>query len=347
VFFYLTTIGNNYLLLLKKSNYMKKFTLLALLVVLISGSIQAQEKLVSKTWYLDSLNMDGVNIPIPTEVVPGGDPAYAYPAGDIVLIFEDLEDGNYRLKSMGMSSSGQFSVSVDTSFFTSVMTDPVSVLSTSTEDWIVDDFTWQYFNSFLMSGLFFPGGGDYSYSANTVRISKGSNYAVYHYICSIGAPSATSSQSLDEGQTLADLEVTASEGAELLWFADIDMTEPLPATTVAEDGTTYYVAQTDGDCTSTVRAITVHLILGLNTIEAHKLKIYPNPVKEELTISIDPIYNVSSSSVLIVDILGKVVRSFEMNAPTQTFNLGQLPSGIYMLKYSGGQHSFTHKLVIE
>src|SRR5690606_35342571 len=51
-----------------------------------------------------------------------------------------------------------------------------------------------------------------------------------------GDPVATSPQELNEGQTLADLAVTAT--GDLTWYADAALTIEVPSTTVAVDQTT-------------------------------------------------------------------------------------------------------------
>src|SRR5690606_16637044 len=59
---------------------------------------------------------------------------------------------------------------------------------------------------------------------------------------------------LDEGDTLADLVVN---GDNLAWYSDADLTISIPATTVAQDGVTYYVASVTDICQSEGLAITV------------------------------------------------------------------------------------------
>src|SRR5690606_30926543 len=57
--------------------------------------------------------------------------------------------------------------------------------------------------------------------------------------CDLDAPSGDAEQTLDEGQTLADLIITGEEDAVFTWYADADLENELPANTPAEDNTTY------------------------------------------------------------------------------------------------------------
>src|SRR5690606_27174557 len=70
----------------------------------------------------------------------------------------------------------------------------------------------------------------------------------------VAAPTGDTTQTLENGATLADLVVN---GTNLVWYADADLTQVIPTTTVAVDGTTYYVVSEAGDCQSAALAITV------------------------------------------------------------------------------------------
>src|SRR5690606_15643571 len=73
----------------------------------------------------------------------------------------------------------------------------------------------------------------------------------------VTAPMGDATQTLDLGSTLADLDVT---GTDLTWYSDADLTMEIADTTEVVDGTTYYVTQTVGDCTSDALAITVTVV---------------------------------------------------------------------------------------
>src|SRR5690606_15565620 len=71
------------------------------------------------------------------------------------------------------------------------------------------------------------------------------------------APTGDAAQSLILGDSLADLEVA---GTGLVWYADADLTDEIADTTLAVDGTTYYVVSTTDECQSDALAITVTVI---------------------------------------------------------------------------------------
>src|SRR5690606_28198243 len=70
-------------------------------------------------------------------------------------------------------------------------------------------------------------------------------------------PTGASNQSLLLGQIIAGLTV---DGNNLVWYADAELTQQIPATTIAVNGTTYYVVSETEDCQSDALAITVTLI---------------------------------------------------------------------------------------
>src|SRR5690606_27761412 len=87
------------------------------------------------------------------------------------------------------------------------------------------------------------------------------------------APAGETNQSLNAGQTLADLDV---EGENLQWYADAELTQPLSENHIIENNTTYYVTQTLGACTSEALAVTVST-LGVSDFQKIQIKLYPNP----------------------------------------------------------------------
>src|SRR5690606_18474573 len=116
--------------------------------------------------------------------------------------------------------------------------------------------------------------------------------------CDLDAPSGDAEQTLDEGQTLADLIITGEEDAVFTWYADADLENELPADTPAEDNTTYFVTQTVGDCTSDdALAVTVTLTTSANDFDKQAFKVYPNPTKDFFHIS----YNEEITDVAVIN----------------------------------------------
>ena len=144
--------------------------------------------------------------------------------------------------------------------------------------------------------------------------------------CNTAAPTGDSVQSLSQGQTLADLQVT---GTNLKWYSDSALMNEIASTTVATTGTTYYVTQTIDSCESTsALAITVDVALDNNSLDIVDLKVYPNPTSDVLNID----YKTVITKVSIFDINGRQVGSYELNATTNSISVDALSSGTYLLK---------------
>ena len=82
------------------------------------------------------------------------------------------------------------------------------------------------------------------------------------------------------------------------------------------------------------------------------LSVYPNPAREELTISFESDAT-SVPEVQIIDLTGKVVLKVKepLNREEKTFktslSVGHLNSGIYFVKVIQGKEVYTRKLMIE
>lgn len=139
------------------------------------------------------------------------------------------------------------------------------------------------------------------------------------------APTGDADQYFTQGQTLADLVVEAI--GELSWYADAEGTVSLPENTELVDQTTYFVSQTIDGCESALFAITVHLALGTNDLNAQMFSIYPNPVETVLFIN-------SKQSIELVEIFDETGRKLnqinQLNGGMIDFS--QYKSGIYSLR---------------
>ncbi|HLV45919.1 MAG TPA: T9SS type A sorting domain-containing protein [Flavobacterium sp.] len=158
--------------------------------------------------------------------------------------------------------------------------------------------------------------------------------------CDITAPTGDAEQTLDEGQTLADLIIEGEDGAAFTWYADGDLTEEIGADTEVEDGTTYYVVQTIGDCTSEALAITVTFTTSANNFDRQAFKVYPNPVKDILTIA----YKENISEVTVINMLGQTVISKSVNANETQLDMSALAKGNYLLKVNANSAVHTVKI---
>lgn len=87
----------------------------------------------------------------------------------------------------------------------------------------------------------------------------------------------------------------------------------------------------------------------LNSTTETSFLLFPNPAREEFTIS----FNQQDASIIkisLMDINGRVVRSFEKKSEAgvvnETYPLHDLPAGLYFVKVNTGKKTLTRKFVI-
>ncbi|MDX2359789.1 MAG: T9SS type A sorting domain-containing protein [Crocinitomicaceae bacterium] len=81
--------------------------------------------------------------------------------------------------------------------------------------------------------------------------------------------------------------------------------------------------------------------LGLNDVTLEGINIYPNP-----TASIFQLDNETSGSVIITDMKGAVVLTTEVE-PNETISVENLNTGIYLVRFTTGEHQVIKKLIKE
>lgn len=181
----------------------------------------------------------------------------------------------------------------------------------------------------------------YNWNYSPIELCKSARQQVQVNVNPIPAqPTATSPQVFDEGNTLANLVVT---GTGLAWFSDAAGQNPIPDTTVLQDGVTYYVNQTVDGCTSATRAIVAQAAAGVNDAVFADFKHYPNPVKDNLTIS----NSTEITMVSIYNMQGRTVLELKPESLTADINLSGLPSGMYLARIHSGEAVRTIQIVKE
>jgi len=83
-------------------------------------------------------------------------------------------------------------------------------------------------------------------------------------------------------------------------------------------------------------------VLGLNTYEVINAKIYPNPVKENITIELP---NAIETSIKVYTINGQLIKEQKTFNTTTILNLDNLSTGIYILKLQNSTASNSYKIV--
>src|SRR5690606_15556081 len=153
----------------------------------------------------------------------------------------------------------------------------------------------------------------------------------------IELPIGDTSQEVQAGMTLADLEV---EGENLQWYADAELTEPLSETHIIENNTTYYVTQTLGGCTSQALAITVST-LGAAGFHMAQIKLYPNPTDSK--VDVDATHDIQSSEVY--NLIGQRLLSGSF---TGSIDMQEVSKGTYIIRFTTPTGAvFTEKVIRE
>lgn len=94
------------------------------------------------------------------------------------------------------------------------------------------------------------------YVSQTQSACESARTPVTVSVTTVPQPSAATAQTLCSGATIQDIAVTPQGGASISWYESELATMPISSFTTIGTGT-YYVSQTQGECTSTRLAVTV------------------------------------------------------------------------------------------
>ena len=142
----------------------------------------------------------------------------------------------------------------------------------------------------------------------------------------------------NQGDTASPLTATTgANGTGLFWYTTETngtgiTTAPTPDTTTV-GSTSYWVSSTnDNGCESdrTEIVVTVESTLSSNNFDiSNKLKIYPNPATNAITIDVD---NLTTAKLQVLDITGKIIKNETLESITNSIDITKYPSGVYMFK---------------
>ena len=118
-------------------------------------------------------------------------------------------------------------------------------------------------------------------------------------------------------------------------------TNSLPLTTPLVNGSTYYVVSVNGDCTSTIFAVTVNVTLGVEGFDALNFTYYPNPTSNFVNVQ----YAKSIEQVEIINLLGQSILVQKPNNNNFTIDMTNLQTGNYLLKVTSEGISHTVKII--
>ena len=75
---------------------------------------------------------------------------------------------------------------------------------------------------------------------------------------------------------------------------------------------------------------------------ANNIKMYPNPTNNIVTVDVN---NLTNAKLQVLDITGKILRNQVLNTSSNTVDVQQLPSGMYLFKVSSNEGTATSKIV--
>lgn len=75
-----------------------------------------------------------------------------------------------------------------------------------------------------------------------------------------------------------------------------------------------------------------------------KLTVFPNPVKEQLTLKVDGVFN--AYQITLTDLSGRVLLSNTINENVKQLDFTNYPKGIYLLR-TGANNQFTEWKIIK
>ncbi len=173
------------------------------------------------------------------------------------------------------------------------------------------------------------GGGSYSYTVADVTADAllSINYLRYYVVTlnhsSGGVVSPFGSMDVDDG-TSVNITITPDKGYEIA-SATLGGADVMSSVVDNADGTYTYLIQGLADDATFDVQFTV--ITSIGDTESDEIRIYPNPA--------DVFVNVAGglSVVYIYDTSGKLIRSYHQNSLSKPIAVGDLPAGIYLLKY--------------
>ncbi len=148
-------------------------------------------------------------------------------------------------------------------------------------------------------------------------------------------PTGQPQQTLDRGESIADLEVS---GNDVKWYTETGnlmyIASPLTG------GSTYYATQTVDGCESLPFPVKIAIVTSVDGNQL-PLRYFPNPAKENLTISLDRPMN----DVIVKNMMGQTVHSINVNSNTVEIGLGSFACGIYLIQVRSGDRIMSFKVI--
>jgi len=128
---------------------------------------------------------------------------------------------------------------------------------------------------------------------------------------------------------------------------DFNNTETLNGAVLPEGTTTVQWTVTDDAGNTEICSfdISVNAFVGIKNIDKNTVSIFPNPVKDFITVDISNYESDTNAKIQIMNILGKVVIEKNNIANKEKIDLSTLKNGIYIINVQSGAKKFIFKIV--
>ena len=178
-----------------------------------------------------------------------------------------------------------------------------------------------------------------------VEVTNGScvsgRIAVTASIIPTNAPIGNTNQTFCAAETVGLISIT---GSNVVWYNAPTSGTIVPSSTTLVSGTTYYASQTISGCESTSRlpvTMTLGNCLGTDVFVVNVIKLFPNPVIDNLTIS--SVENITK--IEIVNMLGQSIYHASLNDNETIVDMSRYATGSYLITVFANEKSKTFKVI--
>ncbi len=89
--------------------------------------------------------------------------------------------------------------------------------------------------------------------------------------------------------------------------------------------------------------VTADEVMAVSDVNTKNIStVYPNPVVDTFNVNLSAKFNANNVSVTVTDLTGKTVKTFGTN---DSYNVSELPAGVYVVKITDGKNTETKKIV--
>jgi sugar lactone lactonase YvrE len=87
--------------------------------------------------------------------------------------------------------------------------------------------------------------------------------------------------------------------------------------------------------------------LGISHLSTDKIKIYPNPAKDNLIVELQGIQVLQNTSISIYNIEGQLIKQLSTKQTKSEIDIHDFPAGVYLIKINNEKESFVKKFIKE